>query len=125
MEKEKGIIIKQGKEAKVEGPVSIEDAPPTPEPKPLDPLQIFPSPLRLGEEWRCPACSGVIERKTLRKPDEGGFPDDYDYTLYENDGDFLLSIINHVCTHIEGVKVEMPSFSAVDGIESNGHTATG
>ncbi len=32
--KEKGIIILQGKVAKVTGPVTAEDAPPTPEPKP-------------------------------------------------------------------------------------------
>jgi len=99
MDEEKGIIIKHGKEAKVEGLVSIEDAPPTPEPSPLDPFHIHPSPLRLGKEWRCPACSGVVKRKILREADDGVFPDDYDYTVYENDGDFLLSIINHVCIY--------------------------
>ena len=40
MGKEKGIIIKHGKEAKVTGPVAIEDAPKTPEPKPRS--QVLP-----------------------------------------------------------------------------------
>lgn len=54
----------------------------------------------LGTIWTCPICSRSVWRKRIKGPDDGNFPDDYDYTLYENDADFLLRIITHICTHI-------------------------
>ena len=56
--------------------------------------------LELGKSWPRPKCGNVIPRKLLKQPDEGTFPDSYDYTIYESDGDFTLRIINHLATHI-------------------------
>lgn len=56
--------------------------------------------LKLGKAWTCPQCSEVLERVIINKADEGRFPEDYDYTIYESDADFMLTIIEHVTTHL-------------------------
>lgn len=58
------------------------------------------------KEWKCPVgnCETVIKRKQIRGTDEGAFPDDYDYTLWESDFDFLMRVIEHLAYDI-GFKV--------------------
>lgn len=77
MDKEKGIIIKHGKEAKVSGPVNIEDAPKTPEPIGirLDPRktgEMNPFALRLmpWEKW----WKGAPIDFMRRDPEEANHP---------------------------------------------------
>jgi len=55
---------------------------------------------KIGNTWECPQCSEVLERVILNKADEGRYPEEYDYTEYESDFDFLLTIIDHVCGHL-------------------------
>lgn len=50
--------------------------------------------------WTCP-CGYKVHRSVIRQPREGSFPDDYDYTVYQSNDDFLLKIIEHLCTHIK------------------------
>jgi len=65
---------------------------------PTQPQQLREPNLSKTKEWSCPVmnCETVIKRKQLRGPDEGAFPDDFDYTIMEDDGSFLLRIINHL-----------------------------
>lgn len=64
--------------------------------------------VELGKMWICPECGIAVGRKLLREANEGKFPQDYDYTTYESDGDFLLRIIDHRFTHVAFVKKEIP-----------------
>jgi len=50
--------------------------------------------------WSCPVCGDIVERRLLRGPDEGPFPDDHDYTLHESNLNFLFRIIDHLLYHI-------------------------
>lgn len=51
--------------------------------------------------WSCPVCGDRVDRELIREAEDGSFPQDYDYTMYESNTSFLLKIIEHVCVHLK------------------------
>lgn len=90
---------------KKHGPKLSEEAIPPEHEKPIDSTKIQVDMISHGKldrmaSWPCPLCGKKVERKLLRSAEEGKFPEDYDYTFYASNANFLLRIIEHLGSHI-------------------------